>query len=100
MNPINNLLNFWTILGLIGQTLFFARFIIQWIHSERQGKSAIPVPFWYFSIAGGAIILIYSIHIQDPVFILGQSLALFIYVRNLFLIKKEKSGGGNEPETP
>lgn len=94
------MLNFWTILGLVGQALFFARFIVQWVHSERLGKSAIPIHFWYFSIAGGTIILIYSIHIQDPVFILGQGLALFIYIRNLFLIKKEKRGDENGPETP
>lgn len=93
-------MNFWTIIGFIGQALFFGRFISQWIYSERQKKSVIPIHFWYFSIAGGVIILIYSIHIRDPVFILGQGLALFIYIRNLFLIKKEKTGAGSGPETP
>lgn len=100
MNDLTNLLNPWALLGLFGQALFFGRFFFQWLYSERQGKSVIPIHFWYLSIAGGIIILVYSIHIQDPVFIIGQGLALFIYIRNLILIKKEKTGAGNGPETP
>ncbi|MEK7137948.1 MAG: lipid-A-disaccharide synthase N-terminal domain-containing protein [Patescibacteria group bacterium] len=91
-----NLLNFWTLFGFFGQVLFFLRFLAQWIHSERVGRSEIPVYFWYFSIAGGIIILIYSFHIKDLVFIIGQSLALVIYVRNVVLIKKESRQTASE----
>jgi lipid-A-disaccharide synthase-like uncharacterized protein len=64
------------------------RFVIQWLHSERQRKSVVPVAFWYFSIAGGLTLLVYSIHQRDPVFIAGQALGIFIYLRNLHLIKR------------
>ena len=83
-------LNFWPILGFFGQFLFFMRFVIQWIHSEKKGESIIPIQFWYFSIAGAIIIFIYAIHIRDIVFMSGQALALMIYARNLVLIKKAK----------
>ena len=76
----------WLVLGLIGQTCFFMRFIVQWICSERQKRSVIPIAFWYFSIGGAAILLTYSIHRQDPVFILGQSGGFVIYTRNLVLL--------------
>ncbi|MEK7646900.1 MAG: lipid-A-disaccharide synthase N-terminal domain-containing protein [Patescibacteria group bacterium] len=81
-------INFWLILGLVGQFAFFMRFIVQWIASERAGNSVVPITFWYFSIVGGLIILIYALHIKDPVFILGQGLALTIYIRNLVLIRR------------
>jgi|TARA_B100001971_G_C17905489_1_gene390145 lipid-A-disaccharide synthase-like uncharacterized protein len=84
-------LNFWLILGFFGQFLFFMRFIIQWIHSERRSESIIPIQFWYFSIAGAIIIFIYAVHIKDIVFMSGQGLALMIYIRNLVLIKKVKN---------
>ena len=80
----------WVALGLLGQLLFASRFVIQWVASERKGKSVIPVPFWYLSLGGSAILLIYSIHIADPVFILANILNSFIYIRNLMLIGKEK----------
>lgn len=83
-------IDFWLIFGLTGQIVFFARFVIQWIYSEKQGKSVIPSHFWTFSIIGAVIILIYSIHRNDPVFIIGQLFALFIYWRNIDLIKKQK----------
>lgn len=79
----------WVVFGFFAQFLFFLRFFVQWIHSERRGKSVIPIYFWYFSIAGGIAIVIYSAHIGDPVFIIGQSLALLIYVRNLVLVKRD-----------
>ena len=82
-------LDIWLIIGLLGQAGFFMRFVIQWIASERKGESVVPVLFWYFSIAGGAILFIYALHIHDLVFTLGQGLGLFIYGRNLFLIKKK-----------
>jgi len=81
---------FWVIFGFLGQLFFFLRFFFQWIASERKKQSTIPVSFWYLSIIGGIILLIYSIYRRDPVFILGQSLGVFIYARNLYLIKKKK----------
>ncbi|KZM49876.1 lipid-A-disaccharide synthase N-terminal domain-containing protein [Labrenzia sp. OB1] len=80
----------WIILGFIAQAMFMMRFVIQWIASERVGRSIVPVAFWFFSIAGGVLLLIYSIQRQDPVFIAGQGLGLLIYFRNLWLIFKEK----------
>ena len=76
----------WTMLGFFGQALFSGRFIVQWLVSERKKQSIIPVMFWYFSILGGATLLIYSIHKQDPVFICGQALGLIVYFRNLYFI--------------
>jgi len=80
--------DFWLILGLTAQFAFFMRFFVQWIASEKQKKSVIPESFWYFSLVGGLGLLIYSLHIKDPVFIVGQSIGVFIYVRNLVLIKR------------
>lgn len=80
----------WVVIGLGGQLLFTARFLVQWIASERAGRSIMPMAFWYFSIAGGLILLAYAIYRKDPVFILGQSTGLFIYLRNLWLIRGEK----------
>lgn len=76
----------WLIIGFVGQGLFTIRFLVQWLASERKKKSVIPVMFWYFSILGGSILLIYSIHNQDPVFIAGQACGLLIYARNLFFL--------------
>ncbi len=81
----------WLGVGFLGQALFASRFIVQWIASERQRKSIIPVAFWFFSIGGGAVLLSYAIWRQDPVFITGQCTGLFIYARNLYFIYKEKS---------
>jgi lipid-A-disaccharide synthase-like uncharacterized protein len=80
----------WLAIGFLGQGLFSARFIVQWISSERQKKSIIPVAFWYFSIAGGATLLAYAIHIKDPVIILGQATGLFVYLRNLYFVAYER----------
>ena len=80
----------WRGIGLLGQGLFFSRFLIQWIASERKKESVIPVYFWYLSLSGGIILLSYAIHIKDPVFILGQSCGAFIYTRNLVLIFRKK----------
>ena len=80
----------WIVFGLTGQVLFSARFVVQWIRSEKEKRSVIPTAFWYFSISGGIVLLTYALHKQDPVFILGQTLGLFIYVRNLQLIRKER----------
>ena len=74
------------IIGFLGQGLFASGFIVQWIYSEKEGKSTIPVVFWYLSIMGGIGLLIYAISRKDPVIILGQSFGIFIYLRNLILI--------------
>lgn len=76
------------VIGFTGQALFSGRFLVQWIASERAGKSVMPLAFWYFSIAGGLTLLGYAIYRMDPVFILGQSTGVFIYIRNLYLIRK------------
>lgn len=80
----------WVTIGLGGQLLFTARFLVQWIASERAKKSTVPVAFWYFSMAGGVILFAYAVYRRDPVFILGQSMGLFIYARNLWLIHAER----------
>ncbi|NKB28857.1 MAG: lipid A biosynthesis protein [Rhodobacteraceae bacterium] len=80
----------WVVFGLGGQLMFSGRFIVQWIASEKAGRSVIPLAFWYFSIAGGVILFMYALYRRDPVFILGQSLGLFIYSRNLWLIYRER----------
>lgn len=77
-------------IGLMGQLLFTARFLVQWIASERAGRSVVPISFWFFSLGGGFILLGYAIYIQDPVFIVGQALGSLIYIRNLMLIAKHK----------
>jgi lipid-A-disaccharide synthase-like uncharacterized protein len=82
--------NFLVLFGLLGQALFMMRFIAQWIYSEKLGRSAIPDIFWFFSIAGGVVLLIYAILKNDFVFIIGQSLGLLIYARNVMLIAREK----------
>tara|TARA_B100001123_G_C14724855_1_gene794586 strand:- start:299 stop:592 length:294 start_codon:yes stop_codon:yes gene_type:complete len=78
-------------IGFIGQGLFASRFIIQWIYSEKIGKSAIPIVFWYLSIFGGLGLLTYAIFRKDPVIITGQLFGIFIYLRNLILIYKKKN---------
>lgn len=83
----------WIGIGLGGQICFFMRFFIQWLASERAGKSVIPVGFWYLSLGGASILLAYSIYKRDIVFILGQSMGFLIYTRNLILIHREKAGG-------
>jgi len=83
----------WVVFGLAGQLLFTARFLVQWLASERARRSVVPVAFWYFSIGGGLILLTYAIYRADPVFILGQSMGVFIYARNLWLIRAEARNG-------
>ena len=80
----------WLATGFLGQGLFSARFLVQWLRSEREGRSVVPLAFWYFSVAGGATLLAYAIHRQDPVFIVGQLAGLFVYLRNLQLIYRQR----------
>ena len=79
----------WVGIGLTGQACFFSRFLVQWIASERRGRSVVPRAFWYLSISGGLILLSYALWRRDPVFILGQSVGLFVYLRNLVLLRRE-----------
>ncbi len=82
----------WLSFGFLGQAFFSMRFLVQWIASERKKESVIPVSFWFFSIGGGLTLLVYAVYRMDPVFILGQSAGLFVYLRNLYLIRRKQSG--------
>jgi len=86
-------LDFWAAWGLVAQLAFTARFVVQWIASERRGRSVVPLAFWYLSLGGSTGLLIYAVARADPIFILGQSLGSFIYLRNLALIYRERRGG-------
>ena len=80
----------WLVVGFAGQALFSSRFLLQWLVSEKQKKSVMPIGFWFFSLGGSLLLLVYAIHRRDPVFILGQSTGFLIYFRNLQLIYREK----------
>lgn len=81
----------WAILGMFGTGLFASRFIVQWYRSEREGRSVIPVAFWYCSLAGGVVTLAYTIHLQSVPLTLGQASGLVVYSRNLYLIFRERN---------
>jgi lipid-A-disaccharide synthase-like uncharacterized protein len=81
----------WVGVGFTGQALFFSRFLLQWIASERQGRVVIPTAFWWLSVSGALILLAYAIHRVDPVFIAGSSLGVLIYLRNLWLLRRERT---------
>ena len=85
----------WVVVGFLGQGLFSARFMVQWLASERARRSVVPRAFWFFSLGGGVTLLAYALYRQDPVFIAGQGVGLLIYVRNLMLIHGETA---NQPE--
>lgn len=86
----------WIVIGFVGQALFSARFLLQWLASERARRSVIPTAFWYFSLGGSMVLLAYAIHRADPVFIVGQATGLAIYLRNLYLIRVAAPAGGAE----
>ncbi|MFO1170792.1 MAG: lipid-A-disaccharide synthase N-terminal domain-containing protein [Hyphomicrobiaceae bacterium] len=92
----------WLAVGAIAQTMFMGRFIVQWIASERVKRSIVPETFWYFSLAGGSLLLAYAIYRLDPIFILGQATGLIIYIRNLQLIRNGKRAerDGQSPGAP
>ena len=94
MRSLDQVLSFfrdhWNVLGSIGQILFASRFLIQWIRSEMAGRSVIPLAFWYCSLGGGLLLLIYAIHREEPVFIAGQIPGIVVYSRNLYLIARER----------
>ena len=83
-------MNIRLIVGFLAQGFFASRFLVQWIVSEKRKESVMPLYFWYSSVFGGLLLLVYAIHILDPVFILGQSMGLLIYFRNLVLIHRKK----------
>ena len=93
---LNSHLTLWVLIGLFGQFMFMMRFVYQWIASERAKKSIMPEAFWYFSLGGGIIVFCYALHQQDIVFILGQGLGVFIYLRNIYFIwshRRKKTNG-------
>ena len=81
----------WLTVGLVAQLLFSARFLIQWITSERQRRSVVPTAFWWFSLFGGALLLVYGVQRGEPVIILGQLFGVVVYARNLWLIHASRS---------
>ena len=85
--------DFWLAFGLVAQLAFAARFLVQWIVSERAGKSVVPMAFWFFSVAGGTMTLIYGLVKREPIIIFGQLLSNIIYVRNIMLIVKNRAIG-------
>ena len=85
----------WIVVGFTGQALFSTRFLIQWIMSERAKQSVMPVAFWYFSLAGGVVLLSYAIYRRDPVFMLGQAMGLIIYSRNIYFIRAHNKSEAN-----
>lgn len=84
----------WLGIGLLGQALFSARFLVQWVATERRRQSVVPREFWYLSVGGGLTLLAYAIHRVDPVFILGQGAGLFVYLRNLYFIHRRRDRAG------
>jgi lipid-A-disaccharide synthase-like uncharacterized protein len=89
----------WIGIGFFGQSLFFGRWVVQWIASEKKAASQVPLSFWYMSLIGGLITLAYAIYRQDPVFIAGQGVGSIVYVRNLMLIRRadQSKGPANPP---
>jgi lipid-A-disaccharide synthase-like uncharacterized protein len=85
--------DFWLAFGLVAQLFFTARFLVQWISSERAGQSVVPMAFWFFSMGGGLMTLVYGVVKREPIIILGQAMATVIYVRNIMLIMKNHAKG-------
>lgn len=91
--------NAWLVLGLIGQTVFSGRFLLQWIYSEYKRRSVIPIAFWYASIIGALLLLCYACYKKDPVFIVAQTSGLLIYLRNLQMRRRDKKTPAAEAES-
>ena len=83
-------LDAWVLLGFVAQAFFTARFAVQWLASERAGHSVIPVAFWWCSIGGGLLLFVYALYRRDPVFIAGQGFGVFVYLRNLYFVLRDK----------
>lgn len=82
--------SFWLTVGFLGQGFFTARFLVQWLASEKERAVVVPSAFWWLSILGGVALLSYAVHRRDPVIIVGQSMGLFVYARNLMLERKKR----------
>jgi lipid-A-disaccharide synthase-like uncharacterized protein len=80
----------WLAFGFLAQGMFFSRFLLQWIASERKKKSVVPTGFWWLSLAGGVMLFSYAVHRKDPVFIIGQGTGVLIYLRNLYFIYSKR----------
>lgn len=87
----------WLAIGFLGQGVFFMRWVVQWVASERSAQSRVPIAFWYMSLIGGLITLTYALYRKDPVFIAGQSVGAFVYLRNLMLIYRRNQSGASSP---
>lgn len=84
-------LDWWVLLGFFAQIMFTLRFAVQWIASERAGHSVVPLAFWLFSIGGGLLLLVYALYRRDPVFIAGQAFGVFVYLRNLQFVLRDRA---------
>ena len=91
-----NRLDWWVLLGLVAQALFTMRFLVQWVASERAGHSVIPLAFWLFSIGGGLLLLVYALYRRDIVFIAGQAFGVFVYLRNLQFVMRDRRAKASE----
>jgi lipid-A-disaccharide synthase-like uncharacterized protein len=87
--------DWWLLLGFLAQGLFTMRFLVQWIASERAGHSVIPLAFWIFSIFGGLLLLVYALYRKDAVFIAGQAFGVFVYLRNLFFVLRDRNAASS-----
>ena len=96
---VNNV-DWWVLLGVVAQGLFTMRFVVQWIASEKAQRSVVPMTFWWFSIGGGALLLMYALYRRDPVFILGQGFGVFVYIRNLQFVLRAKARGEDTNSGP
>ena len=91
---------YWIAFGLLGNVAFFSRFLVQWVVSERRGESVVPPIFWYLSLAGSVVLLIYAIHRQDPIFTLAYLPNSVVYVRNLMLLRNAQSAESRASRPP
>ena|SRR5689334_6346244 len=87
----------WVALGYVAQIMFTMRFVVQWLASERAGRMVMPIAFWFFSIGGGSLLLVYALYIRDPVFILGQAFGNFVYLRNLYFELRDRRRSRAKP---
>lgn len=97
-NEIFTIETLWVAIGLLGQGMFFIRWLVQWFSSEKQRRSVIPISFWYLSMVGAVVLLSYSIYREDPVFIMGNLFNSAVYARNLYLIHRSKAEDASRQE--
>ena len=90
----------WLGIGFLGQGVFFMRWVVQWLASEKHAESRVPIAFWYMSLLGGMITLAYAIYRKDPVFIAGQSVGAIVYLRNLMLIARSNQAASTSASVP